>query len=118
MGPDIAAFPKPSVVLLGRWFRVSSELRKSSDHVGAATHAFSVQIWIGMTTMLVCAAHILRSTFLGWLFSVPLLMVEGALSVAGTMLNTDRLVPVQIGFLAAWVAILAARRLVGGRRPC
>jgi pheromone shutdown protein TraB len=77
-----------------------------------------MQVWIGIATMAVCAAHILRSTALGWFFSVPLLMVEGALSVAGSMLNTDRLVSVQIGFLAAWVAILAAHRLAGGRRPC
>lgn len=74
-----------------------------------------MQTWITLVTIGLVALHLYRGPILGTLICLPLVAAEIALGVAAVMLNSD-FSTLQWVFLGVWMAILALRRLLGGRR--
>lgn len=74
-----------------------------------------MQTWLAIATIVVVALHLHRGPILGTIFCLPFVVAEGVLGVGATMFNTDAST-IQWTLVAVWTALLALRRMLGGRR--
>lgn len=74
-----------------------------------------MQTWIAIATIVIVALHLYRGAILGTILCLPLVAAEGVLGVGSAMLNTDAST-IQWALVAVWMALIALRRMLGGRR--